>query len=157
MAKYWGGVINVATGAARKTILQLLAGATQRNGLYEATISFRGTSSAAQPVTVTVERQSGGGTGGVGVVPPMGPSPIDPSSPASVSSLLAGPAGAAWTVEPTQLDVVGAIEIHPQAGVVYQIPLGDEIIVNASGRIAIVCTAAATVGATAGMRWREGI
>ncbi|MDP9843268.1 hypothetical protein [Streptosporangium lutulentum] len=156
MAKYFAGAAGVTTGTAKKTLLQMLAGA-QRNGLYEATISFRGVSGIAQPVLVTVERQTTAGTGGANLATNWGPNPIDPASPASVSTFLQGPAAAVWTAEPTSAEVLAAIEIHPQSGVIYQIPLGDEIVVNAAGRIAIVCTAAAAVAATATMRWREGI
>ncbi|MGS2641672.1 hypothetical protein [Streptosporangium sp. G12] len=154
MAKYFAGAANIATGTAKKTILQLLAGA-QRNGLYEVTISFRGTSSTAQPVLVTVERQTSAGTGGAALATNWGPNKLESASPTALSTLQQGPAGA-WTAEPTAGDVVAAIEIHPQAGVIYQVPLGDEVVVDAAGRIAVVCTAAATVGATATMRWREG-
>lgn len=156
MSRYFAGAAGITTGTAKKTMLQMLA-VNRRNGLYEATITFRGTSSTAQPVLVTLERQSSAGTGGQSLATNWGPNRLDPGSSASEATFLAGHASNVWTAEPTAGEVVGAIEVHPQSGVIYQIPLGDEVVIDIGGRIAIVCTAAAAVAATPTMRWREGI
>ena len=61
-------------------------------------------------------------------------------------------AGRNWTVEPTALTPFEAHFIHPQAGIVYQIPLGDEPDCALAEGFVIRCTAAVAVDARAGMR-----
>ena len=67
--------------------------------------------------------------------------------------LTAGFTGArAWSTEPTVITVLEALFMHPQAGLVYQIPLGDEYDTALAEGFVIRCTFAAAVDIRAGMR-----
>ena len=155
MARYTAVAEGVNSGTALKTILQVAADANGRLGVYGVRVSCKGTSSTAEPVRAMLVRQTTAGTGGASLTSLYGPNKMDPSYPTSVTTCLKGPSGT-WTAEPTASDVVLAQEVHPQTGWAEYIPLGDEIVVAASGRIAVVVVAAATVPVTAQLYWREG-
>ncbi|MBG0828564.1 hypothetical protein HS041_12370 [Planomonospora sp. ID67723] len=155
MARYTAIAEGVASGTALKTILQIANDANRQTVVYGIRVSFKGTSSTAEPVRTVLMRQSSAGTGGSSLTSNYGPNKLDPGSPSSTVTCLKGPSGT-WTAEPTAGEVVWAQEIHPQAGWGEYIPLGDEIVVAASGRLAVVVTAAATVNVTAQLYWREG-
>ena len=61
-------------------------------------------------------------------------------------------AGRAWSSEPTTLTVLEPLFIHPQAGIVYQIPLGGDYDCALAEGFVIRCTAAVAVDARALMR-----
>lgn len=155
MARHTAIAEGVASGTALKTILQIATDANRQIAVYGLRISYAGTSSTATPVRTLLQRQTSAGTGGASLTSLYGPSRLDPGSPASTVTCLKGPAGT-WTGEPTAGEVTFAQEVHPQTGMGEYIPLGDEIIVSASGRLAVVVIAAATVPVTAQLYWREG-
>ncbi|MFB4276035.1 hypothetical protein ACBJ59_12125 [Nonomuraea sp. MTCD27] len=155
MARYTAIAEGVASGTALKTILQIAADANRQIAVYGLRISFKGTSSIAEPVRALLQRQSTAGTGGASLTANYGVNRLDPGSPVSTVTPLRGPAGT-WTAEPTAGEVVMAQEVHPQTGFGEYIPLGQEIIVPASGRLAVVVIAAATVNVTAQLYWLEG-
>lgn len=57
-----------------------------------------------------------------------------------------------WTTAPTAVTVLEPHFIHPQAGVIQQIPLGDEYDSALAEGFILRCTAAVAVDARAGMR-----
>lgn len=61
-------------------------------------------------------------------------------------------AGYGWSAEPTVLTVLEPHFIHPQAGVIYQIPLGDEYDAALAEGFVLRCTAAVAVDARAMMK-----
>ncbi|GHE47245.1 hypothetical protein GCM10017673_56350 [Streptosporangium violaceochromogenes] len=155
MARYTAIAEGVASGTALKTILQVAVDANRQIAFYGLRISCKGTASADAPVRALVTRQTSAGTGGASLTSLYGPNKLDPGAPTSTVTCLKGPAGT-WTAEPTAGEVVWAQEIHPQTGWGEYIPLGDEIVVAASGRLAVVVVAAVSVAVTAQLYWREG-
>lgn len=155
MARYTATVEGLASGTALKTILQIATDSARQIAVYGLRVSYAGTSSTAAPVRTLLQRQTSAGTGGLSLTSLYGVNKLDPNSQASTVTPLRGAVGT-WTAEPTAGEVVFAQEIHPQTGMAEYIPLGDEIIVAASGRIAVVVVAAATVTVTAQLYWREG-
>ena len=133
--------------ATAKTLLQLVAGTSIRLAVSEATISFDGTSNTAEPVDVTVRRQTT-----AGVATSRAPLQLDDD----IATALLATGQENFTTEPTQSDILATMEIHPQAGVIYQLPIPDgEIIIGAADRLGIVATAAAAVNAKASFRGEE--
>lgn len=155
MARYTAIAEGVASGTALKTILQIATDSARQIAVYGLRISYAGTSSTAAPVRTLLQRQTTAGTGGVSLTSLYGVNKLDPGSPSSTVTPLRGAVGT-WTAEPTASEVVFAQEVHPQTGFGEYIPLGEEIIVAASGRLAVVVIAAATVAVTAQLYWREG-
>lgn len=155
MARYTAVAEGIASGTALKTILQIATDANRQIAVYGLRISFKGTSSTAEPVRALLQRQTSAGTGGASLTSLYGPNKLDPGTPSSTVTCLKGPAGT-WTAEPTAGDVMFAQEVHPQTGLGEYTPLGDEIVIAASGRLAVVVVAAATVPVTAQLYWREG-
>lgn len=155
MARYTAIVEGVASGTALKTILQIATDANRQIAVYALRVSYAGTSSTAVPVRTLLQRQTSAGTGGASLTSLYGVNKLDPNSQASTVTALRGAVGA-WTGEPTASEVVFAQEVHPQTGFGEYIPLGEEIIVAASGRLAVVVIAAATVPVTCQLYWREG-
>lgn len=156
MARYTAIAEGVASGTALKTILQIATDANRQIAVYGLRVSYAGTSSTAAPVRTLLQRQTSAGSAtGTALTSLYGPNKLDPGAPASTVTCQKGPAGT-WTTEPTASDVLFAQEIHPQTGMGEYIPLGDEIVIAASGRLAVVVVAAATVNVTAQLYWREG-
>lgn len=143
---------NVSTSAdvnfsTVKSLLGVKAHANSGLLLRAVWIEFKGTSSTAVPVLVEVcystWATNSPGTNSTSETPVQGSGRV----------LTAGfTAARAWSAEPTALTVLEPHYIHPQAGIVYQIPLGDEYDSAVSEGFVIRVTAAAAVDARAGMR-----
>jgi hypothetical protein len=141
----------IASGTALKTILQIAAGSGgSRPKVKAISITMDSTSATATPVLVRLQRQTTAGTGGSTVTPVL----VEQADGTPNATALKGPAGT-WTGEPTAGDIVETWYVPPTSGLVLQYPLGDEIVVANSGRIAIVVTAGAAVNVTASIRWEE--
>lgn len=136
-----------ATGTALKTLLQLVTASTTPATIIEWGISFDGTSSSAVPIEVRLQRQTTAGTtgagGGAGQINKVG---TPASLPAANTTSQIGPAGT-WTTEPTASDILGTWKVPPTSGIVLQYPLGREITLDVSTRLAIVTVSAATANA----------
>lgn len=133
--------------ATAKTLLQLVAAAGVRVAVSEATISFDGISNTAEPVDVTVQRQTTAGTATA-----RNPLQLDDD----IATALSTTGQENFTVEPTSTDILAGMNIHPQAGVIYQLPIPDgEIIIGAADRLGITATAPAAVNAKASFRGEE--
>lgn len=135
----------VATGTALKTLLQISTAATTPVVVVEWGVSFDGTNSAAAPVQVRLQRQTTAGTGGTAgaIVKYSNPA----SQPTANTTSLTAPAGT-WTAEPTASDIIGGPWfVNPTSGMVQQYPLGREITLDVSTRLAIVSVSAASVNA----------
>lgn len=129
----------VATVNGTRTILQLVTSATDQVTIIEWGISFDNTNAALAPIKVMLQRQTSTGTGlTAGFVQKVGP----PGIPAAGTTSLTG-TGA--SVEPTAGDIVGGPWNVNAAGMfVQQFPLGREVMMDISSKLAIV-----TVGVTA--------
>lgn len=134
-----GGAVALSAATA-KSILGAKAHANSGLIVKEATVAFDGVTAGAVPVLVELCYCTFGanapGTNSTSV------------TPAQVSGrvLTAGfTAGKTWTTEPTTITVIHEMLVHPQAGVVYQVPLGDEPDCALGEGFVIRCTAPAAV------------
>lgn len=147
MARYTAAVEGVASGTSAKTLLQIVAGA-QRCGVYGIRISCKGVASTAVPVRFRLVRQTTAGTtGGTATIGSVDSSGVTATATANITFS---------STEPTSGDLLFTQEVHPQTGMAEYIPLGDEIVIPASGRLGLTVTAAATVDVTVQLYWREG-
>lgn len=136
-----GGAVAL-TAATAKTILGAKAHANSSLLLKEAFVSFDGVTANAVPVLVEAcyctWATNSPGTNSTSVTPLQ----------VSGRVLTAGfTMGKTWTAEPTVLTVGAELLVHPQAGVIYQIPLGDEWDCALGEGFAIRVTAPAAVNA----------
>lgn len=114
--------------------------------LKEAWISFQGTVSTGEPVLVEIcyatFATNPPGTNSTSLTPLQ----------LNGRVLTAGfTAARTWTAAPTVITMGKAFHIHPQAGVIYQLPLGSEWDCALGEGFVIRATAATAVDARAGM------
>lgn len=146
MARYTAFVEGVASTTSQMAVLQVTAG-TQRAGVYGLRISLKGTSSTAAPVRVKLARTTTAGTSSA--TPTI--ASVDSSGVTATAT-----AQATFSAQPTLGEILWVMEIHPQTGAAEYIPLGDEFVVPAAGRVAVSVLAGADVPVTAQLYWREG-
>lgn len=125
------GEVALVNGVA-KTVLQIKAATNQRIKASGITVSFKGVDPTNAPVRVKVQRTTTDGAS-----TSVTPKKKDPAMAEAIQTT----AGANFTTEPTPGDVLEDIEIHPQTGMKWYYPMGDEIKVPGGGRLAIECTA----------------
>lgn len=133
--------------ATAETLLQLRGATTVKAKIIEWGVSFDGVSVTAEPVRVRVLRQTSDGTGSAATEAKW-----DADDPA------AGCTGFhSFSAEPAAGEVLVDMEVHPQAGVLIQYPLGREIILDdaATSRLGIEVTAPAVVNAVGHLVWEE--
>lgn len=124
------------TAATVKTLAMVTAPSTRRVRLIEACISFGSVTTSDVPALVELFRASTAGTAGSSYTPTID----DPADPAALST-----GGINFSAEPTATDIVAAWNVPVQGGLLsYQLPLGSEIVIPASGRLALRGTAAQT-------------
>lgn len=132
--------------ATAETVIQLIAPSNHRIKLLAWGIYFDGTSVTAEPVQVTIARQSTAGTA-------SSLTPVKRDD--SLAETLQTTAQQDFTVEPTTGDVLEAREVHPQAGFEVWYPLGQEIVIGGGDRVGLIATAPATVNCRAWMLFEE--
>lgn len=125
------------TAATEKTLVQLNSGAAMITAITGLDITFDGTSNSAVPVIVKIIVVSTAGTG----------SARNPIKTKDTSTALLGTGTENHSVEGTNGNILKIFHVHPQAGVVYPIPMRDEIEMAASTRLAVKVTAPAGVNA----------
>jgi hypothetical protein len=142
----------ITSGTARKTLVQVAAGAQDKATVVAFSFSFDGTSATATPVLVELARQTTAGTGGVsGTI-----KKANEDAGNSASTLLTGPTGAVWTAEPTTTDVLWHGRFTPVGfGGYFEFPPSREYRTDLSGRLALLVTAAAAVGVAGEIRWED--
>lgn len=140
---------DMAVAATRTTLIQLIAAANHRVKLESFSVSFDGTSNTGAPVEITLERQTDAGTGGNDGTPVK----LDDSVGETLQTdFLYGP----WaTTEPSQGDVLGRWQVHPQSGITIQFVPSKEPILGGGDRLAVTAKAAAAVNAQATMDFEE--
>ena len=132
----------IATGTAKKTLLQVVAAANHGLGVKKAAVSFKGVSNTDAPVLVEIVRQSTAGT--MTSLTPV-------KSPDDTDETLQVTAQHTATAEPTEGDVLFRELIHPQTGLI--LPLDEKV--GGGDRIAIVVTATVDVNAVARLEGDE--
>lgn len=141
-----GGAVALAAATA-KTILGAKSHANFGLDLIGASVSFDGVTAGAVPVLCELcyctWATNGPGTNSTSVTPAQAYGRV----------LAAGfTAGKTWTTEPTALTVLEELLIHPQSGILYQIPLGQSYDSALAEGFAIRLTAPAIVNARATLR-----
>lgn len=126
------------TAATAKTILQVVAPTNQRLALCGFSVSFDGTSSAAEPVQVEILRQTTAGT----------MSSATPCMDGVGSETVQTTAQKTATAEPTAGNILRRYDIHPQTGLAVAFGPDEEILIPGGGRLGIRCTAPASVNVT---------
>lgn len=135
---------DVTSGTALKTLVQVACSSAVTVKIVEWTVSFNGTNASAVPVLIQLNRQTTAGTGGVTATP--APRNGEPAASGLGITALTGPTAATWTAEPTAGVVQFGNRFTPVGlGPFVQYPYGREISIPASGRLAIVVTAAVAV------------
>jgi hypothetical protein len=141
-----GGAVALAAATA-KSVLGVKAHANSGLLLKEASICFDGVTASAVPVLIELMYSTWATNGTMGTNNTS-------VTPVQVSGrvLTAGfTAGKTWTSEPTVITTIKELLVHPQAGIVYQIPLGDEPDCALGEGFVIRCTAPAIVNVRAQM------
>jgi len=150
--------INLGAATALVVLDVTPTGTTRRMGLNELSVTFNGTSATAVPVIVRVVRTTVVPVGGGTIT--QAPTPTDTNSPASLCTAYmpttASP-GVYATTAPTVGVMLRSWYISPTSGMVYQIPLGLEVVTPAvaGSGIGIQCVAPAIVACTACLAWTE--
>jgi len=133
--------------ATAKTVLQLVSATNVRLAVSEAQISFDGISNTAEPVQVQVRRQTTAGT-----ATSRTPLKLDDD----IATALQATGQENFSAEPTDSDILATMEVHPQAGVIYQLPIPDgEFVIGSADRLGIKVTAPAAVNCLASFRGEE--
>lgn len=135
------------SGTVTKTVVQIVAQANHRLKILRWGVFFDGTSATAEPVQVTLSRQSSAGT-----MSALTPVKLDDSLAESLTTTAQHTATGA---EPTTGDTIDAIEVHPQTGYEIIYPFGQEPIVGGSDRVGVICTAPANVNVRAKIVFEE--
>jgi len=140
---------NGLVAATQEGVLWLMGVASNDAQLIEWGVSFDGVSPTAEPVRVGLFRMTNAGTTPTATVE-MNWNPDGPAATLIAAKGFATPP--TFTAQP-----LVEYEVHPQAGIMVQYPLGREPwITNATtDGLGILCTSPATVNAIAYMVWEE--
>ena len=145
--------VEISTGTARKTILQVATPSTQDITIISWWIAFDGTSGAAAPIEVELIDTNVAAT-----VTALSPTLYsDPNAPASlcVSGTSATGYNANAEGSPTASRLLDYQEVHPQGAFLVQFPLGREPGVAVSRFLRLRTNAAVAVNCAAGIVWEE--
>jgi hypothetical protein len=117
------------TAAVTTTVWQLITPATRWAKLKQVSFGFRSVTSTDVPGIVELVSQTTAGTSSASLTP----APRNPAMPAALASV-----NVTFSAEPTLGAVRWSHVLPPQGGnLIWQFPLGDEIIVNASQRLGL--------------------
>lgn len=145
--QFKGITAEVALSAATpKTVLQIVSGTNQRVKVQGWSVFFDGTNVSAEPIVVELLRQTDAGTMSALTLVKLD---------GGLTTTLRSTGQHTATAEPTAGNVIERKDIHPQAGYEKIYPLGQEPIIQASGRMGIRCTAPAGVNVVAEMTCEE--
>lgn len=137
------------TAATAKTVLNVINAANALIRIIEFGVSFDGTSSSAEPVTVELcsSTQATAGSSTAHTIVQAG----------GATRTVQATAARNYSSEPTVLTVLKRWLVHPQTGIVLQSPLGrePEQVVTADG-LCLRLTAPAAVNAQAYIEFEEG-
>ena len=137
----------VATGAAKKTILQVVAAANHRVHINELNVDFKGISNTAVPILIEIVTQSDAGTLDTALTP------VKLVSSDSETLQVDGSADA--SAEPTQSALRREYYIHPQTGQTWQARFAEPLVIIGGARVAIAVTAAASVNCVVSVEGEE--
>ena len=131
--KFVAGVRNLDTGTAEpQTVIQITAASNHRVLIRAASISFRGTNTTEEPISVTLMHTDGDGT------------PISPETSyinkmdQDAAETLQTTVESGHTAEPGGKVPLNTWDIHWQTGVIYPMPIPDDLPVRGGKGFAIV-------------------
>lgn len=136
--RFVANTAELATGAAKKTLLQLVAAANHRVAVKEIAVSFKGIVNTNPPILVEIYRQTDAGT-----MSALTLQKWDESADETLQTTAQENA----TIEPAGAVVIFREEVHPQGGYTWQLPFGYELLIKGGNRIGIAVTATVTVSA----------
>ena len=136
----------LATGTAKKTVLQLVAAAKHRVLVKEFSICFKGVVNTDSPILVVVASQSTAGTSSSLTLVKANISDDETLQTTAIQNASA---------EPTQVSVLKSLEVHPQGSYTWQATFGEELVINGGDRLGIAVTASANISCTASMSFEE--
>jgi len=139
----------IATGVARRTMLQVTAPANQRIKVKEWSISYDGVVQTNPGIFVEIERQTSAGLGGDVITGKKLDDDIAETVQSTGLELIDG------TTAPTPGDVLMSEQVHPQGGYTWRAAFGEEIIVKGGERLGIIVTASVDVNAVVRMICEE--
>lgn len=142
--------VEIPTGVATKTMLQVLAPTNRKVKLTAWSISFDGISNVAAPITVVLEFQTGAGVDGdVLTLKKLNPDDSEIIQTTALSDI-------DGTTQPSSGDEVMGRQVHPQGGYDWAAPFGGEILIPGGSRLGIkVITPGADVNAKVSMTIEE--
>ena len=136
---------DIVTGTSLKTLLEIATPSTMRATLIQWWVEFEGLVVTDSPIKVELVRASAGITGAT--ITAVKYDDFAPAANVTVKHTA--------TAEGTPTDVLEPHNVHPQAGILIQYPLGREPKIPVSGFMRLRVTAAVSVQAVAGMVWEE--
>ena len=139
-------VVSPLAAATIKTVLELTGGTSIITAVTGVDVTFDGTSNSAIPVIVQLQRMGATGTGTVRAL----------SKTKDTSTALLSTGKENNCVENGAPGAIMRIfHVHPQAGVVYQLPMRDEVEVSSATVLALRVTAPAAVNCLATLHGEE--
>jgi hypothetical protein len=139
------GEIAAAVGAF-KTVLQLVAPSGIIVAVQECLLSFDGVSNTGEPVQWELLRQTTAGT----------MTARNPLKTKDTSTAVQATGQENATAEPTAGDILACGHLHPQAGMLYPLPLPDgELELAGGGRLGLRINAPAAVNCRATIKGEE--
>ena len=135
----------------KKTLLQIVAPATQRGLVKEITVALQGIAATEEPVLVEFLYQSTAGTGGDALTPVKANQGDDETIQTTAQSDVDG------STQPTDGDeAMPRWFVPPTSGRTWQAPFGEEIAIAGGDRLGIAVTAfTGSVGVVLGARCEE--
>lgn len=125
-----------AGGDAAKTLLQLVAAANHRVLVIEWSVSFNGIDNTAEPIKVSLARQTTAGTSSA-----LTPEKMNEGDDETLQTTARHTA----TVEPTTGNSIAREKVHPQGGFTWQAPPGGKIVIKGGNRLGWIITAPAAI------------
>lgn len=134
----------VALSAATQTaVLQVRSQTNQRIKVLGFSVAFNGTSATAEPVAVTLQRQSTDGT-----MATVSSRKIVNGATETLTSVVAKNS---TTLPTADGDPIFDTYVHPQGGLTVNFPAGEEPQIGSGGKLGLVVEAPATVSCRATM------
>ena len=132
--------------AVIKTVLELTGGTSIITAVTGCDVTFDGVNNTAIPVIVQIQRMGASGTG----------TARNPLKTKDTSTNLLSTGKENLSVEGAAPgNIMRIFHVHPQAGVIYQIPMRDEIEISTATVIAVRVTAPAAVNCLATLHGEE--
>ncbi len=139
----------ITTGTTKKTVLQVLSPTNQKLKIKEIEFSFQGATNTHNPVRCSAEIQSSAGSSG----DVKNPGKENQSDGESIQS--SGLENIDGSTQPTVVETLKSLFVHPQGGYTWQPPYGTEWKVKGGQRLGLTVEADNSVVMLASIRYEE--